>query len=194
MRRGHADHGFLGTDAAARAAFEAVPLGGPDIPVRVALKAASSVRGEMDEGPSFRCSRRKRKIIILGMRVPAQQMREQPVEYATKADIQVLAAEIRGLRESMGAELRAQRESTDAHFEKIEGLLEGQQELIRMLASRIDQVDAHLGRIDAHLDRIDARRESLLKWCVGVLVAAMIGFGGLVFGAARLIFVGGGGG
>ena len=85
----------------------------------------------------------------------------------------------------MEAELRAQRETADARFEKIEGLLEGQQELIRMLSSRLD-------RVDAHLDRVDARFDSILRWVVGILVVAMFGFGGMVFGAVRLIAGGGG--
>ena len=106
-----------------------------------------------------------------------------------------MAAEIRGFRESMEAELRAQRESTDVRFgnvggelraqrestearlDKVEGLLEGRHELIRMLASR--------------LDRRNARFDSLPKWGVGVLSASIAGFGGLIFGAARLITPGG---
>ena len=191
-----------------------------------------------------------------GMRSPAQQAREQPVEYATKVDFQVLAAEIRGFRESVEAELRAQREATDVRFEKVEvelrtqretmvtelraqretmeaelraqreatdvrfekveaelraqreatdvrfekveaelraqreimearfekaeGLLERQHELIRMLASQIDQVNARIDRVDVRLDQRDARFDSLLKWGVGVLVAVVVGFGGLI--------------
>ena len=76
----------------------------------------------------------------------------------------------------METELRAQRETMDARIEKVEGLLEGQQELIRMLSSR--------------LDRVDARFDSLLKWGIGLLVAAMVGFGGMIFGAASLITAG----
>ena len=132
-----------------------------------------------------------------GMRSPAQQALERPVEYATQADVQILAAEIRGLREAMEAELRAQRESTDVRFKTVEDLLEGQQELIGMLSSRIDQVDARLDRVDARLERVDARLErvdarfdSLLKWGIGLLVGAMVGFGGMIFGAASLITAG----
>ena len=112
-----------------------------------------------------------------GMRSPAQQVREQPVEYATQADVRVLAAEIRGLREAMEAELRAQRESADARIEKVEGLLEGRQELIRMLSSRID-------RVDVPRERGDTRFDSILWWGVGILVVAMLGFGGMILGAA----------
>ena len=94
-----------------------------------------------------------------GMRSPAQQMPERPVEYATQADVQILAAEIRGLREAMEAELRAQRESADARFEKVEGLLEGQQELIRMLSSRIDKVDARFDKVDARFEKVEGLLE-----------------------------------
>ena len=83
----------------------------------------------------------------------------------------------------MEAELRAQRESTDVRFKTVEDLLEGQQELIRMLSSRID-------RVDARLERVDARFDSLLKWGIGLLVGAMVGFGGMIFGAASLITAG----
>ena len=71
-----------------------------------------------------------------GMRSPAQQVRGQPVEYATKADVQVPAAEIRGFRESVEAELRAQREAADARFENVEDLPECRHEPIRMPALR----------------------------------------------------------
>ena len=117
------------------------------------------------------------------MRSPARQTLEQPVEYATKADFQVLAAELRALRETM-----------EARFDKVEGLLESQHELIRMLSSRIDQVNARIDQADARLDRTDARRDSLLKWGMGVLAAAVIGFGGMILGAARLIIAAGGDG
>ena len=97
-----------------------------------------------------------------GRRSPVQQALERLVEYATQADVRILAAEIRGLREAMETELRAQRETMDARIEKVEGLLEGQQELIRMLSSR--------------LGRVDARFDSLLKWGIGLLVVALVGF------------------
>lgn len=54
------------------------------------------------------------------MRSPARQTPEQPVEYATKADVQVLAAEIRALPES-----------TDARFEKVEAELHARREADR---------------------------------------------------------------
>ena len=41
---------------------------------------------------------------------------------------------------------------------------------------------------------MDARRGSLLKWGIGVLVAAVIGFGGMILEAARLIIAAGGDG
>ena len=147
------------------------------------------------------------------MRSPAQRAPGRQVEYATQDDVRVLAAEIRGLRESMEAELRAQRESVDARFEKVEaeirslrefmkaelnaqrefmkaelhaqresaearlekidGLLEGQQELIKVL---LDGQVQHAARFD----RQDARLDSLLKWGIAAMVAAMVGFGGLV--------------
>ena len=107
------------------------------------------------------------------MRSPAQRAPGRQVEYATQDDVRVLAAEIRGLRESMEAELRAQRESVDARFEKIQGLLESQQELIKVLLE--GQVQSA-----ARFDRQDARLDSLLKWGLGGLVAIMVGFGGLI--------------
>ena len=73
----------------------------------------------------------------------------------------------------MEAELRAQRESVDARFEKIQGLLESQQELIKVLLE--GQVQSA-----ARFDRQDARLDSLLKWGLGGLVAIMVGFGGLI--------------
>ena len=113
------------------------------------------------------------------------------MEAELRAQRETMEAELRAQRESMEAEFRAQRESTDARFKTVEGLLEGQQELIRMLSSRIDQVDARLDRVDARLERVDARFDSLLKWGIGLLVVAMVGFGGMLFGAASLIAEGG---
>ena len=309
-----ADHGIRGAGAGSgppclgglpprhrtRTALGAVPCDSPDIAIGFPETAAfgtaaygdtrHSHQGRSESGTEL-CSNRQREVIIPDMRSPVRQTLEQPVEYATKADVQVLAAEIRALRESMEAELRAQREATDARFEKVEaelraqreatdarfekveaelralretmeaelraqretmaaelraqretmaaelraqreitearfekveGLLEGQHELIRMLSSRIDQVNARidqvnaridqvdarfdqvdaridrvevrLERMDTRLDRLDARFDSLLKWGVGLLVAAMIGFAGVIFGAARFIAAGGGSG
>ena len=136
------------------------------------------------------------------MRSPAQRAPGRQVEYATQDDVRVLAAELRAQRESvdarfekveaeirglrefmkaelhaqrefMKAELRAQRESAEARFEKIDGLLESQQELIKVL---LDGQVQHAARFD----RQDARLDALLKWGIGAMVAAMVGFGGLI--------------
>ena len=96
------------------------------------------------------------------MRSPAQRAPGRQVEYATQDDVRVLAAE-----------LRAQRESAEARFEKIDGLLESQQELIKVL---LDGQVQHAARFD----RQDARLDALLKWGIGAMVAAMVGFGGLI--------------
>ena len=100
------------------------------------------------------------------MRSPALRAPGRQVEYATQDDVRVLDAEIRGLRESMEAELRAQRESTETE-------LRAQRELIKVL---LDGQVQHAARFD----RQDARLDALLKWVIGAMVAAMVGFGGLI--------------
>ena len=111
------------------------------------------------------------------MRSPAQRAPGRQVEYATQDDVRVLAAEIRGLRESMEAELRAQRESMEAELraqrESMETELRAQRELIKVL---LDGQVQHAARFD----RQDARLDALLKWGIGAMVAAMVGFGGLI--------------
>ena len=109
-----------------------------------------------------------------GMRSPAQQAPAQPVEYATQADVQVLAAEIRGLRESMEAELRTLRESMEAELRTLRESMEAELRTLRE-------------SMEARFNRVDARFDSLLNWAVGLLVGAMVGFGGLIFAAVHLI-------
>ena len=50
-----------------------------------------------------------------GMSRPVQQRRQ--VEYATKADVEVLAAEIRGLREATEAQIQGFRETIEAQIQ-----------------------------------------------------------------------------
>ena len=114
---------------------------------------------------------------------PVQQRRpveRQPAEYAAKADVEVLAAEIRGLREAVDArfekveaEIRGLRESVEARFEKVEAEIRGLRE----------SVDARLAAIERQIERMAADHRATVRWIVGSAVAlaglmvAMLRFG-----------------
>ena len=58
---------------------------------------------------------------------PVQRQRRQ-VEYATKADVGILAAEVHGFREATAAEIRGLRESTKADVEVLAAEIRGLRE------------------------------------------------------------------
>ena len=137
---------------------------------------------------------------------PVQQQRRQ-VEYATKADVEILAAEvhgfreateaeIRGLREATEAEIRALRESTKADVEVLAAEIRGSREAtkaeIRALRestdARLNVHDQTLERIERTLERIDqrfddqnARHKATVRWIIG----AVLTLGGLILAALR---------
>ena len=130
-----------------------------------------------------------------GMSRPVQRQRRQ-VEYATKADVGILAAEIHGFREAIKAEIRALRESTKADVEvlaaEIRGFREATKAEIRALRESTDaRLNAHdqtLERIERTLERIDqrfddqnARHKATVRWVIG----AALTLGGLILAALR---------
>ena len=84
---------------------------------------------------------------------PAQQ--RQPPEYATRADVGVLAAEVRGLREATEAELRAQRESNDVRLHAQDQALE-----------RIER------QIERQIERLAADHRATVRWIIGSVLAS----------------------
>ena len=90
-----------------------------------------------------------------GMSRLVQQQRRQ-VEYATKADVEILAAEVHGFREATEARLNAH----DQALERIERTLE---------------------RIDKRFDDQDARHRATVRWIIG----SVLTLGGLILAALR---------
>ena len=87
---------------------------------------------------------------------PAQQ--RQPPEYATKADVGVLAAEVRGLREATEAELRAQRESNDARLHAQDQALE--------------RLERQNERLERQIERLAADHRATVRWIIGSVLAS----------------------
>ena len=86
---------------------------------------------------------------------PVQQRRQ--VEYAAKADVEVLAAEVRGHREStkadvqvLSAEMLGFREAVDA---------------------RLNTHDQALDRIERRLERLSADHRATVRWIIGSALA-----------------------
>ena len=89
---------------------------------------------------------------------PVQQRRQ--IEYATKADVDILAAEVRGLRESTEAQIQGFREATDA---------------------RQDAQGHALDRIERQIERMAADHRATVRWIVGSALA----LGGLMLAMLR---------
>ena len=125
---------------------------------------------------------------------PVQQRRQverQPAEYATKADVEVLAAEVRGFREATEAEIRGLRESTKADVEVLaaevreyrkstEAEIRGFREATD---ARLNAHDQMLARIERQIERMAADHRATVRWIVGSalalggLIVAMLRFG-----------------
>ena len=105
----------------------------------------------------------KKEVIMPNMDRLAQQQR--PVEYATKADVEVLAAEVRGFREA-----------TEARFEKVDARLTAHDQVL-------DRIERHLERIDRRFDDQAERHRATIRWIVGVAVA----LAGLILAVPGLI-------
>ena len=109
-----------------------------------------------------------------GMSRPVQQQpQRRQVEYATKADVEILAAEVHGFREATEAEIRGLREATDA---QIQGFREATD-------ARLDAQDRALERIERQIERMAADHRATVRWIVGAALAlgalmmAMLEFG-----------------
>ena len=94
---------------------------------------------------------------------PAQQ--RQPPEYATKADVGVLAAEVRGLREATEAELRAQRESNDAR-------LHAQDQALERLERQNERLERQIERLERQIERLAADHRATVRWIIGSVLAS----------------------
>ena len=97
----------------------------------------------------------------------------QPAEYATKADVEVLAAEVRGLRESV-----------DARFEKVDAEIRGFREAIEAeFRGFREATEARLAAIERQIGRMAADHRATVRWIVGSalalagLMVAMLRFG-----------------
>ena len=150
-----------------------------------------------------------------GMSRPVQQQQQRrQVEYATKADVEILAAEVHGFREATAAEIRGLRESTKADVEvlaaEIRGLreateaqiqgfretteaqIQGFREATEVRLDAQDQAQVRmertLERIDQRFDDQDARHRASVRWIVGAVLA----MGGLILTALSFGQPGGG--
>ena len=129
-----------------------------------------------------------------GMGRPVQRQRRQ-VEYATKADVEILAAEVHGFREATDAQIQGFREATAA---EIRGLRESTKADVEVLAAEIrglreatdaqiqglrEATDARLDRIERQIERMAADHRATVRWIVGsalalgALMMAMLRFG-----------------
>ena len=106
---------------------------------------------------------------MLNMNRPVQQHRQ--VEYATKADFEVLAAEVRGLRESTDAQIQGFRKATDA---QIQGFRESTD-------ARQDAQSHALDRIERQIERMAVDHRATVRWIVGSALA----LGGLMLAMLR---------
>ena len=90
---------------------------------------------------------------------------------SAKADVGVLAAEIRGLRESTEAELRAQRESTDSRLHA-HGLV-------------LERIERQIERLDRRYDDLSkqgvADHRATIRWIAGAVLA----LGGMLLAVLR---------
>ena len=114
-----------------------------------------------------------------GMSRPVQQQRRQ-VEYATKADVGILAAEVHGFRESTEAEIRGLREANEA---QIQGFRESTEARLNAHDQALERIERTLERIDKRFDDLNARHRATVRWIIGAaltlggLILAALGFG-----------------
>ena len=125
----------------------------------------------------------RRKVTMPGMGRPVQQQRRQ-VEYATKADVEILAAEVHGFREATAAEIRGLRESTKADVEVLAAEIRGLREATgAQIQGLREATDARLDRIERQIERMAADHRATVRWIVGsalalgALMMAMLRFG-----------------
>ena len=97
---------------------------------------------------------------------------------STKADVEVLAAEIRGLREATEAQIQGSREATEAQIQGFREATEARQNAQDQTLARIERT---LERMDQRFDDQDARHRATVRWIVGAVLA----MGGLVLAALR---------
>ena len=86
---------------------------------------------------------------------PVQQRRQverQPAEYATKADVEILAAEVHGFREATEAEIRGLRESTKADVEVLAAeVREYRKSTEAEIRGLRESVDARFEKVEAEI-------------------------------------------
>ena len=125
-----------------------------------------------------------------GMSRPVQQQRRQ-VEYATKADVGILAAEVHGFRESTEAEIRGLREANEAQIRglreaneaQIQGFRESTEARLNAHDQALERIERTLERIDKRFDDLNARHRATVRWIIGAaltlggLILAALGFG-----------------
>ena len=133
-------------------------------------------------GRSRRYADRQKRVIMPSMSRPAQ--RRGPPEYATKADVEVLAAEVRGHRESTEAEIRGLRESTEAEIRglresteaEVRGLRESSKADVEVLAAEVRGLrESSKADVEVLAAEVRGFRESS-KAEVEVLAAEVRGF------------------